>query len=756
MDAVGVTITVTGPCAAEVDERGVGIRLERLGVPSDYYPARGTFTNVYLAALPIFPLADPLGAAEEQCESTERTLQSYLDEILVMVAAAKHVEGRIRNAVGTSLTGQELQQALEAVRLAYFALLSTTEFCDVAVDRYVSSDGFVTPLALVDGRQVRGERVFWDGISNLVLTLNVPCPPPLPSCDPPAESPAQLRALSEGFVEEIHFCPVPLPPDVIITPMSPLITTEAGGTARFSVVLKNQPAGLVRLPINSTDPGEGQTNRSFLDFDVHNWRTLQIVTVTGQDDTLDDGDQPYMVQLGAAVSAQDARYNGFDPPDVNLVNRDNDNPGFVVSPISGLVTTEAAGTATFSVRLTLAPTANVVINLSSSDTTEGTVSASSLTFTAANWSTPQTVTVRGVDDNLDDGDVAYTIFTSAAVSSDAGYRGLNPPDVSVVNRDNDEFGIAITPNSGLVTTEAGGMATFTVKLTAAPTASVTINLSSSDTSEGTVSPTSLTFTTSNWNTPRTVTVRGIDDPQDDGDVAYTVITAPATSNDLRYRGLNPPDVSVVNQDNDNPTNDVRRFDGSYTGNVPAGNGPIAFTVNNGVITVTQPGPGSGTVNANGVGSFDTGPTPEFPTLHCHFDGTWVVSSQGVASASGTFFCSFVGGTSSGTWFATRNSSLQAIAVSDREAEGATAAPSCGCQATQDHSMAEPVSEKAVDLLIAGALSDAAPWDEEQLVRGTADQLLNARLADGRGPSDLLGPVAAHPSYAKRLQATLGT
>ena len=52
----------------------------------------------------------------------------------------------------------------------------------------------------------------------------------------------------------------------------------------------------------------------------------------------------------------------------------------------------------------------------------------------------------------------------------------------------------VSPTAGLVTTEAGGTATFTVVLSSQPTADVTIGLSSSDTTEGTVAPTSLLFT----------------------------------------------------------------------------------------------------------------------------------------------------------------------------------------------------------------------------------------------------------------------
>ena len=111
-------------------------------------------------------------------------------------------------------------------------------------------------------------------------------------------------------------------------------------------------------------------------------------------------------------------------------------------------------------------------------------------------------------------------------------------------------GITVTPTSGLVTTEAGGSANFSIVLNTQPSANVSIGLSSSDTSEGTVAPTSVTFTNGNWNTPQTVTVTGVDDALVDGDIAYNIITAPATSGDGDYSGLNPADVSAINSDND--------------------------------------------------------------------------------------------------------------------------------------------------------------------------------------------------------------
>ena len=125
--------------------------------------------------------------------------------------------------------------------------------------------------------------------------------------------------------------------------------------------------------------------------------------------------------------------------------------------------------------LTSQPSGDVTIGLTSSDTTEGTVSPASLTFTSANWNSVRTVTVTGVDDAVVDGNVRYTIVTATAVSSDGNYSVINPADVAVTNTDNDVAGITVSPTS-VNTTELGGFATFTVVLASQPTANVTIGL----------------------------------------------------------------------------------------------------------------------------------------------------------------------------------------------------------------------------------------------------------------------------------------
>jgi hypothetical protein len=106
--------------------------------------------------------------------------------------------------------------------------------------------------------------------------------------------------------------------------------------------------------------------------------------------------------------------------------------GMRIEPHAELVTTEAGGTASFTAVLTAPPAQDVTVNFASTDTTEGTVSPASATFTNGNWSTPQTITVTGVAD-IDTSDQAYRITTSNLSSADPNFNGRIVLDVDVSN-----------------------------------------------------------------------------------------------------------------------------------------------------------------------------------------------------------------------------------------------------------------------------------------------------------------------------------
>ncbi|QQR54797.1 S-layer homology domain-containing protein [Candidatus Peregrinibacteria bacterium] len=327
------------------------------------------------------------------------------------------------------------------------------------------------------------------------------------------------------------------------------------------------------------------------------------------------------------VSSVDGTYNGMNVSAVTVNITDNDTAGFTISAISGN-TTEAGATATFTAVLTSQPTADVTFGITSNDTSEGTVSPASLTFTDANWNTPQTVTVTGVNDFLDDGDIAYSIVNAAATSADGTYNTLNPSDVNVSNTDNDTAGITISAISGNVA-ESGTTATYTANLSSQPTADVTFGITSSDTSEGTVSPSSLTFTSGNWNTPQTVTVTGVDDFLSDGTVAFNIINAAASSADSGYNNLNPADLSVSCTDDDTASVVLTQSGGNTS--VAEGGVTDSFTLE----LTTQP---SDDVTVTFTGSAQislSAPTMTFTSGNWNTPQTLTVSAVNDAIAEGT-------------------------------------------------------------------------------------------------------------------------
>ncbi len=242
--------------------------------------------------------------------------------------------------------------------------------------------------------------------------------------------------------------------------------------------------------------------------------------------------------------------NNWDPmanQTVTAATADDDPRvgGFAVTESGGTTQVNESGTTdTFTVVLTAQPASNVVIDVSSGDTGEATVSASSLTFTNGNWDSAQTVTVTGVDETDDDGDVTSTV-TLAVVdgNSNDNYDPLAPQTVTVTTVDNDEpagggggggGGDPPPPPVRLIVTQSNGSTSvsedettdsFTVALDTEPTADVVVSVFHADPSEITLVPATLTFTPSNWSTPQTVTVTGVDDLLVDGDRSTFVAVA---------------------------------------------------------------------------------------------------------------------------------------------------------------------------------------------------------------------------------------
>jgi alpha-tubulin suppressor-like RCC1 family protein len=224
-------------------------------------------------------------------------------------------------------------------------------------------------------------------------------------------------------------------PAIVVTAPSFLTTTEDLGTSTFTVALATKPTVDVTVTLSIDKADEAGLDKTTLTFTPANFATAQTVTITGKDDDVDDGDVAYKVVFGAATST-DSGYSGKKPADIALTNIDNDTAGLTISAPSGLKTTEKGGTVTFTVRLKTKPTADVAVPIVSDKVAEAMVSAPSLTFTTANYATPQTVTVTGVNDFLPDGDVTFSVKLGKSTSVDAKYVDLEGK-VDLSNTDDD-------------------------------------------------------------------------------------------------------------------------------------------------------------------------------------------------------------------------------------------------------------------------------------------------------------------------------
>ncbi|MFN6485085.1 MULTISPECIES: beta strand repeat-containing protein [unclassified Nostoc] len=208
---------------------------------------------------------------------------------------------------------------------------------------------------------------------------------------------------------------------------------ESAGNIAFTVQLSNASSEIITVAYNTSN----DTAIAGVDYTAVTGSltfnpgvTTQTITVPILNDFVAESSERFFVNLTNPTNASIG-----DNQAIGTIT-DNDTVGFTISPATGIITTEAGGTASFGIQLTSQPTANVTLNLSSSNVNEGTIPVSSVTFTAANWNTPQLITVTGVNDGIADDNIAYKIITGTVVSSDAKYNNFNPAniaDIDVIN-----------------------------------------------------------------------------------------------------------------------------------------------------------------------------------------------------------------------------------------------------------------------------------------------------------------------------------
>jgi hypothetical protein len=211
---------------------------------------------------------------------------------------------------------------------------------------------------------------------------------------------------------------------------------ENGGTDTFTVVLGAQPISNVVFDIVSSATGEATVDLANLTFTNANWNIPQTVTITGvNDNTLDTDTSTVTISVNDAGS--DDNFDALANQTVAITCTNDDSASFSVSKTASTVV-ENGGTDTFTVVLGIPPTSDVVFDIVSSATGEATVDLASLTFTNGNWSTPQTVTITGIDDSVFTNDSATITISVIDASSDDDFDSLANQTLSVSCTNNDK------------------------------------------------------------------------------------------------------------------------------------------------------------------------------------------------------------------------------------------------------------------------------------------------------------------------------
>ena len=201
----------------------------------------------------------------------------------------------------------------------------------------------------------------------------------------------------------------PVSSGITVSPTSGLVTDEDGATAQFTVVLQSPPTDPVSIAMESSDTTEGTINPMALEFNTFNWNIAQTVTVTGQSDTEEDGDQAYTVMLNPAVS-NDSNYAGIDPADVSVLNTDTTlppepDPSSAQFTQSIYTVEEADGIAQVALKRLGNPEVALTVQVSTADNADGT------TATAGEDYTPlSNVDVSWAAGDTDDKVVEITVF----------------------------------------------------------------------------------------------------------------------------------------------------------------------------------------------------------------------------------------------------------------------------------------------------------------------------------------------------------
>ncbi|HKQ46704.1 MAG TPA: hypothetical protein VJZ71_01395 [Phycisphaerae bacterium] len=379
------------------------------------------------------------------------------------------------------------------------------------------------------------------------------------------------------------------PPDVLVTiPGGALNLAEGGDAVAISLALNPAPSADVHVsvfPGAQLDIGSGPGVSRQLTFPACSANVPQVFSVIAFDDEMAEG--THMSQLSYTLNSIDQNYNAFDVPPTPATIADNDVAAIIFSALTGTQVREGTGDAvSYTCKLGSQPMANVLVTITPPTGLNvgpglgtGPGVPIVLTFTPSNFKTPQTITVRSIDDQVANGTRVLQV-THTSSSSDAAYNAQPIANVSVTVLDDDVAGVQINPPGGGLNVSEGSAVpdTYSLVLTSEPVADVVITVQPDGQLNLGAGPgigVPLTFTPANWNAPQVVSVLANDDPVAEGNHSGG-ITHNVASADPAYAALSVPNVAV--QITDNEVAGVTVTQSGGTTQVSEGGATDTFTV----------------------------------------------------------------------------------------------------------------------------------------------------------------------------------
>ena len=323
------------------------------------------------------------------------------------------------------------------------------------------------------------------------------------------------------------------------------LTVLEGGNRTYTVVLNRQPTSDVVINVTKSGSDDLTATPASLTFTTSNWSTPQTVTVRAAQDA-DAANDTASITHAVVASRSADEYDAVSIAGVAVTVTDDETAGVTVSETT--LTVAEGGSGAYTVVLDVQPTSDVVINVTKSGSDDVTVSPATLTFTTANWDTAQTVTVAAAQDADAVNDAASIAHAVDAARSANEYDAVTIAGVAVTVTDDDTAGVSVSETT--LTVDEGGRGSYTVRLNTQPTSDVVINVTKSGSPDVTVSPATLTFTTSNWSTAQTVTVAAAQDADAVNDAASITHAVVASRSADEFDAVNIAGVAVTVTDDE--------------------------------------------------------------------------------------------------------------------------------------------------------------------------------------------------------------